>query len=135
MAYKLKTVATDSSVIDYLATLDESQQRDSETLIEMMHDVSSEPPVMWGKIVGFGKYHYKTKSGIEADWMKIGFAPRKGKLSLYVTYDAVSFKDQLDAIGKHDIGKGCIYFKNLDNANLAALKELIAKAYRQEGVL
>jgi len=66
-AYKPKTVATNNSVIDYLATLDESQQRDSQTLIEMMQDISGEPPVLWGKIIGFGKFHYKSKSGIEAD--------------------------------------------------------------------
>lgn len=131
-AYKPKTVATDASVIDYLATLDESQQRDSQTLIEIMQDVSGEPPVLWGKIIGFGKFHYKSKSGIEADWPKISFAPRKGKLSLYVTYDAEKFKDDLKAIGKHDVGKGCIYLKNLDNTNLPALKQVIKKAYKQE---
>ncbi len=132
MTYKPKTVATSSSVLEYLATLDDSQQRDSQTLIEIMQDVSGEAPVMWGKIIGFGTFRYKTKSGIEADWMKIGLAPRKGKLSLYVTYDAAKFKDDLDAVGKHDTGKGCIYFKNLDHTNLNALKQLIAKAYRQE---
>lgn len=131
-AYKPKTVATNNSVIDYLATLDESQQRDSQTLIEMMQDISGEPPVLWGKIIGFGKFHYKSKSGIEADWPKIGFAARKGKLSLYITYNAEEFKSELEAVGKHDVGKGCIYLKNLDNANLAALKGVIKKAYQRD---
>ena len=131
-AYQPKTVATDDSVNDYIATLDESQRRDSQTLIEIMQNVSGEAPVLWGKIIGFGRFHYKTKSGIEADWLKIGFAPRKGRLSIYVTYDAAQFKKELEAVGKHDIGKGCIYLKNLDEINLAAFKSLIEKAYRQD---
>lgn len=129
--YEPKTVATDDSVIDYLATLDESQQRDSRTLIRMMRDASGEPPVLWGKIIGFGTYHYKTKSGNEADWPLIAFAPRKGKLSLYLTYDAADFADDLAQVGKHDIGKGCVYMKNLDGANIDALEALITKAYEK----
>lgn len=131
MVYKPKTVATNDSVIDYLVTLDESQQRDSQILIDMMQEVSGEAPVLWGKIIGFGKYHYKSKSGIEADWPLIGFAPRKGKLSLYISYEAAEFKDDLDKIGTHAIGKGCIYFKNLDHADLSELKKLIVKAYEK----
>ena len=131
MAYQPKTVATKDNVIDYLATLDGSQQRDSQTLIGMMQKASGEPPVLWGKIIGFGKYHYKSKSGIEADWPLVGFAPRKGKLSLYLTYEAADFAEDLEKIGKHEIGKGCIYFKNLDNVNLDELEKLIAKAYEK----
>lgn len=132
MAYTPKTVATNNSVGEYLATLSESQSRDSQTLIDMMQQVSGEPPVLWGTIIGFGKFHYKTKSGIEADWPKIAFAPRKGMLSLYVTFEAAQYKNELDAIGKHKVGKGCIYLKNLDNANLPALRALIEKAYQQD---
>lgn len=131
MAYTPKTIATDDSVIDYLATLNISQQRDSQTLVEMMQKVSGEPPVLWGKIIGFGKYHYKSKSGIEADWPLIGFAPRKGKLSLYLTTDAAELADDLEQVGTHEVGKGCIYFRNLDQANLSALEQVIAKAYEK----
>jgi len=131
MAYKPKTVATNDNVIDYLATLDESQQRDSQILVGMMQSVSGEPPVLWGKIIGFGRYHYKSRSGIEADWPLIAFAPRKGKLSLYLTYEAEKFADELEKVGKHEVGKGCIYFKNLDHANLGELEKLIAKAYEK----
>jgi hypothetical protein len=131
-AYKPKTVATNDSIEDYLVTLDASQRKDSQTLINIMQEVSGESPVLWGTIIGFGAFHYKTKSGIEADWPKIGFAPRKGKLSLYITYDAKDFSTQLDRVGYHNIGKGCIYFKNLNNADLGALKDLIYQAYQQE---
>lgn len=135
MAYQPKTVATDKSVDEYLATLDESQRRDSLTLIAMMQKVSGRPPVMWGAMIGFDKYRYKSKSGIEADWPRLAFAPRKGKLSLYVTYDTVNYADDLDKVGKHATGKGCIYLKNLDNVNLNALETLIIKAHKDNQVL
>lgn len=42
---------------------------------------------MWGTaIIGFGKYHYKYASVREGDWMKVGFSPRKGTFTLYLTY-------------------------------------------------
>lgn len=135
MTYQPKTVATDKSVDDYVNSLDESQQRDSRTLIAMMQKVSGHPPVMWGTMIGFDKYHYKSKSGIEADWPRLAFAPRKGKLSLYVTYDTENYTDELEKVGKHATGKGCIYLKNLDHVDLAALEALVAKAHKDNQVL
>jgi len=35
-------------------------------------------------IVGFGSYHYKYARGREANWMLIGFSPRKQNITLYI---------------------------------------------------
>ncbi len=127
-----KTIPTDNDVADFLATLsDETQHRDSEVLIKMMHKISGEPPVMWGSsIIGFGKRHYKYASGREGDWMKIGFSPRKGKISLYITGDANKYVPELDAMGKYEIGKGCIYIKQLVDVDIEKLEAIINKAYQ-----
>lgn len=127
-----KTVATDSNVIDFVSGLDDPRQRsDSEKLITMMSDISGSTPVMWGSsIVGFGTLQYKTSDGKMHDWMQIGFSPRKGKLSLYVTVDAAKYTEQLDAMGKYEIGKGCIYVKRLDDVDTAKLKAIIEQAYK-----
>lgn len=55
-----KTVATDQDVTNFVAGLDDPQQReDSQTLIDIMSQVSGEQPVMWGSsIIGFGSMHY-----------------------------------------------------------------------------
>lgn len=127
--YKPKTIATAESVIDYLATLDEPQRRDCQLLIDMMQRVSGEPPVLWGSIIGFGSYHYVTKSGGEADWPLISFAQRRGKLSLYLSCDVAELAADLEQVGKHGIGKGCIYFKNLDHVDIDILEKVVAKAY------
>jgi hypothetical protein len=126
-----KTVANNASIIDFLASLDDDQQRrDSESLIEIMQDITGEPPVMWGTaIIGFGNVHVTSPSGREVDWLRIGFSPRKGKLSLYVTFDAQKYQTELDKMGKHKIGKGCIYINRLSDVDTSKLTSIIKTAY------
>jgi hypothetical protein len=52
-----RTKATDASVADYLATIeDESRRRDCEALAKLMHKVTGHRPMMWvAGIVGFGR--------------------------------------------------------------------------------
>lgn len=127
-----KTVPTGVDVADFLATLDDDEQRrDSETLIGLMQEVSGEPPVMWGpSIIGFGSYHYKYASGYEGDICKIGFSPRKGKLSLYIVIDTTRYPELMKKLGKHTTSKACIYAKRLDDLNRDVLMELMRKSYR-----
>lgn len=126
-----KTVATNSSVIDFLAGLDADQQQDSQVLIDMMAEVTNEQPVMWGtSIIGFGTMQYTYASGRTGDWMRIGFSPRKGKLSLYITVNADKYKSDLEKMGKHKTGKGCIYINKLADVDNDVLKEIIEKAYK-----
>lgn len=123
-------MATSASVIDFLGSLEAEQQKDSEKLIEIMSEVSGEKPVMWGSaIIGFGNTHLKYASGRELDWLKIGFSPRKGKLSLYVTFDAQHYVPKLDKMGKYKIGKGCIYINKLADVDIDKLTEIIRIAY------
>lgn len=128
---EIKTKANDGSVIDFLAGLPEEQQKDSQTLIEMMSETTGKPPVMWGtSIIGFDTMKYTTADGKSNDWMRIGFSPRKGKLSLYLTVVAEKYKKQLDDMGKYKTGKGCIYINKLSDVDTSKLKELIATTYQ-----
>lgn len=129
-----KTVATKQAVQDFINTLDDLQQRaDSEELVAMMSKVSGKPAVMWGaSIIGFDTMHYKSKS-TEGDWMKIGFSPRKGKISLYITCDASKLEDQLLELGKHKVGKGCIYINRLSDVDKNKLENIIQIAFDNSG--
>lgn len=121
-----KTKPTDRDIIDFIASLPEKQQADAEILVGIMQDISGEKPVLWGaKIVGFGSFHYKSKSGREGDWPRIGFAPGTGKFSLYLTFDAAELTSQVKDLGKYKIGKGCVYINKLADIDLAKLRELI----------
>ena len=93
----------------------------------MMEIAIGEPPRMWGSsIVGCGSYHYKYESGREGDMPKLGFAPRKGALTLYTMggWDVTL----LAKLGKHTTGKGCLYIKKLADVDGGVLQQLLSNA-------
>ena len=127
----------DTSVVEFLAKLDDPQKRaDSRILVEMMSRVTGEKPKLANPgIVAFGNYHYKYASGHEGDSALTGFAPRKGEFSIYIhgsaTPDQVAGRDELLArLGKHRMGKGCLYIKRLDEVDLAVLEQLVSNSVK-----
>lgn len=121
-----KTKPTDRDIVDFIASLPEKQQADAEMLVEIMEEISGELPVLWGnKIVGFGSFHYKSKSGREGEWMRLGFAPGTGRFSLYLTFDAAELTSKVKDLGKYKIGKGCVYINKLADIDLEKLKQLV----------
>lgn len=126
MSYELKTKMNDSDVHAFINSIPEERQQDAVKLIELMSDITKEAPKMWGeKIVGFGSYHYKYKSGQEGDWMLIGFSPRKNDFSIYTMCDIEAEQKLLETLGKHKHGKSCLYVKKLEDINPSALKKLL----------
>src|SRR5215216_2442445 len=101
---KIKTQETDSSVGDFINSLPNEQKRkDSLVILKMMEKATKEKPKLWGtSIVGFGNLRVKSpNTGREVDWFKIGFAPRKTNLSLYLTGDIKAHSSSLKKLGKH----------------------------------
>lgn len=130
MAYKPKTVMTDQNVEDYLQSVSEKRREEAYQLIDMMQRVTGQPPRMWGpSMIGFGSFHYISKSKCEADWFKVGFSPRKAKLSLYINCDTQDFDDMIKGLGKHTRGKGCVYANKLADIDMDVLEQLTAYAY------
>lgn len=125
-----KTRPTEQSVEEFLAGIaDERQRADSRALVALMREVTGAEPRMWGpSIVGFGSYHYRYASGREGDWMLTGFSPRKQSLTLYLSYGLEGQEELLGRLGKHKLGKACLYLKRLDDADPAALRELIRRS-------
>jgi hypothetical protein len=120
------------SVTEFLTGLHDPQQRaDSRILVEMMSRVTGETPKMWSYgIVGFGQYHYKYASGREGDAPLAGFAPRQAEFSIYLDGrgDAAERDKLLLRLGRHRMGKGCLYVKRLDHVDLAVLEQLVRAA-------
>lgn len=130
MAYTTKTKVTNQPVDEYLSTVSEKRRNEAHRLIELMERASGESAKMWGpSMIGFGSYHYVTKSRCEADWFKIGFSPRQAKLSLYVSCDLDEFESDLARLGKYTRGKGCIYVNKLEDIDLGVLEEISSTAY------
>ena len=127
MAAKNKTTETEVSVVDFINTFvdKEEKKHDSFRLIDLMREWSGFEPRMWGPtIIGFGSYHYKYASGHEGDAPIIGFSPRKAEFSLYVTIPEHANQQLLSELGKYKMGKACIYFKKLTDLNLDTLENL-----------
>jgi len=126
-----KTRQTDASVESYLADIaDETRRQDCCDLVKLMSKVSVQPPKMWGpSIVGFGSYHYRYESGHEGEICVIGFSARKGDISLYIRAGAENLTELLGKLGKHRMGKSCLYIRKLSDVNLKVLEEMISISY------
>lgn len=127
-----KTTATGGDVTAFIDSVADEQRRcDARLLVEVMREVTGEPPVLWGaSIVGFGSRHYRYASGHEGDTAAIGFSPRKAHSVLYLTGGMDDYADLLERLGQHRSGKGCLYLKRVDEADAAALREIIARSHR-----
>ncbi len=126
---KNKTQKTAQSVEAFLQGVKpEQKQADCFTILEMMKDISGYKPIMWGaSIIGFGEYHYKYESGREGDMCRVGFSPRAQNLTIYIMPGYQDFDDELSRLGKHKMGKSCLYIKRLSDIDETVLREIIAK--------
>ncbi len=123
---ELKTQKNDASVDAFLHTVDEKRQEDCFALLELMGEVTGAPATMWGSaIVGFGNYHYTYASGREGDWFAVGFSPRKQNLTLYIMAGFDRYEELLAKLGKHSIGKSCLYVKRLADVDMDVLGQLV----------
>ena len=122
-----KTQPTDVRAEDVIAAVEhEGRRKDAETLLAMMRRITGEEPVMWGPaIIGFGRYHYKYESGREGDFMRTGFSARKTSLVVYIMPGYTDFSAILARLGKHKLGKSCLYINKLADVDLDVLEELI----------
>ncbi|MCA9718518.1 MAG: DUF1801 domain-containing protein, partial [Myxococcales bacterium] len=81
---------------------------------------------MWGpSIVGFGRYHYRYETGHEGDAFITGFAPRRANQVVYVMPGYLDLDEPLARLGKHRLGKSCLYINKLADVDLDALRELV----------
>src|SRR3984885_7953002 len=118
------------SVSAFIATLDDDAKRaDAKALVKLMRSESGEKPRMWGpSIIGFGSYHYSYDSGREGDMPVIAFSPRKAAIVLYGVSRPDGSAALLKKLGKHSMGKGCVYIKKLADVDQAVLKKIVANA-------
>lgn len=130
-----KTQKNDAAVDKFLAGVaDEQRRTDCLNVLELMRNVTGEPAAMWGKaIVGFGSFHYRGKTS-EGDWFPVGFSPRKQNLVLYLHCILEEQTALLEKLGKHKIGKSCLYLNKLDDVHIPTLKKLIKKAYKYPAI-
>ena len=107
------------------------RRRDAVALVEIMREVTGEEPRVWSAgTIGFGRYHYRYKTGQEGDFFQIGLAPRKDKLTLYVMSGLRGFEDILERLGPHTSSKSTVHLKSLDGVDRAAPLAGLAARHR-----
>ena len=125
-----KTKATDASVEDYIASRANEEQRvDCKALMSLLKRVTKQRPKMWGpSIVGYGSYRYTYESGRTGEMCLAGFAIRGRELVVYLLAEGREQQALLSRLGKHKMGKSCLYFKRLDDLDKTVLEQLITNS-------
>lgn len=141
---ELKTKVNKASVEKFLTTIKDVQKRkDCSVISEMMEKITKAKPEMWGpSIVGFGRMKYTYANGKEAEWMMIGFSPRKQNIALYglkvfkMTVNGLKEdkgeNDFLLKLGKYKEGGGCLYINKLSDINKKEFEKIIKLAVNRK---
>lgn len=138
-----KTKVNKASVEKFLKAIPDATKRaDCFVISAMMEKASKAKPEMWGSsIVGFGRRTYTYANGKTAEWMVIGFAPRKQNIALYglkvftMTHDGLKEKkgdnDFLLKLGKYKEGGSCLYINKLSEVNTKELEKIIKLGFKR----
>jgi hypothetical protein len=123
-----KTKPTSASVDAYLASKASPEQLDDcRKIMELCRRVTKQQPRMWGpSIVGYGSYTYQYESGHSGEACLVGFAIRGKEFVIYIFAEDPKQIDLLARLGKHKMGKSCLYFKRLADLDVEVLGALIA---------
>jgi hypothetical protein len=127
-----KTKATDASVQDYIASrANDGQRADCKALMSMFKGVTRQKPKMWGpSMVGYGSIRYTYESGRTGEMYLAGFAIRGRDLVVYLLADSKEQQALLSRLGKHKMGKSCLYFRRLADLAQTVLQRLVVNSVR-----
>jgi hypothetical protein len=130
---ELKTKATDASIDEYIASRANDEQRtDCKSLMAMLKRVTKEKPQMWGpSIVGYGLYKYTYESGRTGEMCRTGFAIRGKELVVYLIAEGGEQEALLAKLGKHKMGKSCLYIKRLADIDMKVMGQLVVGSLAQ----
>src|SRR5262245_23020555 len=122
-----KTNFTGASVEAYIASRGNEQQRsDCRELMMLFKSITRQPPRMWGpSIVGHGSWRYTYETGRTGEAPLAAFAIRGRELVVYLMGEGDVQTSLLSKVGKHKMGKTCLYFKQLADLDKAVLRQLV----------
>ncbi len=125
-----KTKPTGASVDEYLASRASPEQlADCKVIMAICKRVTKQQPRMWGpSIVGYGSFTYTYESGHSGTTALAAFAVRGRELVVYITAESPEQVKLLGQLGKHKMGKSCLYFKRLADIDVKVLEALIARS-------
>lgn len=130
-AKDIKTHATTVTPEEYLETVTGRRHEEGLVLLELFRAATGgAEAVMWGpSMIGFGEVHYRYASGREGDTFHLGFSPRSSDLSLYGLTGTPRAEELLARLGKHRLGKACLWVKKLEDVDQDVLREMVEHAW------
>jgi Domain of unknown function (DU1801) len=127
MAYTNKTQPTTISPVEFINTQENTAAiPDCLELLKIFEKTTGYKPVIWGKIIGFGKYHYVQKAS-QGDWFVSGFAPRASTIAIYINGKIENKEDLEKQLGKFKMSGSCMHIKKLSDIDLKVLQQIIEK--------
>lgn len=104
---------------------------DAIELLALMEKATGLTAEIWGdSMVGFGRYDYTYDSGHSGTWFRVGFAPRKADMVVYIMPGFAPFQHHLEKLGNHKHSKSCLYLGRLKNIDLVVLSALITDSLK-----
>jgi nucleoid DNA-binding protein len=128
-----KTRPTKASVADYVASRASAEQKaDVKALMALLKKVTKKTPKMWGpSIVGYGTYTYTYESGRTGEMCRTGFAIRGREMVVYILAGDKAQTALLKQLGKHKMGKSCLYFKRLADLDMKVLEQFLVNSLKE----
>src|SRR5687768_2786283 len=125
-----KTKPTKASVDDYIVSRANAlQQADIRELMAMFKKITRQTPRMWGPtMVGYGSFRYTYESGRTGEMPLAAFAIRGRDLVVYLMGEGETQTALLSRLGKHKMGKSCLYFRQLADLDKSVLEKLVVNA-------
>ncbi len=131
----------------YLEAIAHKDRRvDTRRCVDLIAEETGVDPTLWGSIVGFGSFSYRYDSGRAGDNFRLGVAARSKNITVYISSGfgeyaaqgdpvaATKTNEILERLGKHTIGKGCLYIRRLDDVDEAVLRELVRHTWSSPGI-
>lgn len=132
-AADIKTKPTNRTPAEFVEELEPPRRVEhGRLLLEIFGRATGAQPVMWGpSMIGYGEVHYRYATGREGDTFRVGFSPRRAKISLYGLTESAGTQ-LLTRLGKHTVGASCLYINKPDDVDLAVLEEMVRRAWQSE---
>jgi Domain of unknown function (DU1801) len=116
---------------EFIEALDEPRRSQIQQLHELIRKTAPRfDPYVRPGMLAYGTYRYRSGSGREGEWFRIGLASNKASISLHVMAADESgdlVEKYTDRLPKADIGRSCVRFKRVEDVDLGVLEELIRK--------
>ncbi len=104
---------------------DPKKRAEAERLDALFRKATGWTPRLWGKMIGYGTYHYTYESGRHGDFFATGFNIRSRDVALHILPGYADFVDIAQRLGPHKRGKSCWYIPGLDRVDPNAVHDLI----------